>query len=155
MANVLNRSTKRYMKSVNTPDFPEEDWIINPDLSAVSSTPQKYWKIVGDAVLEMTTEEKAVVDAATASITPALEENYQVDTYNAKNYLATSTWYKTKVNDGEYADTCRDITYTYSDNSLVMETERKYAMDGSVMSTSTKNYFSDTAAKKIIVEKGV
>lgn len=66
MADVLNRTTKQYLKSVNTPDFPVIDWIINPDLSGVlPQEPQsKYWNIAGDVVTEMTPAEKAAVDAA-------------------------------------------------------------------------------------------
>ena len=66
MANVINRTTKQYLRSVNTPDFPVEDWIINPDLSALESVPQKYWKVVGDTVVEMDQAEKDAVDAALA-----------------------------------------------------------------------------------------
>ena len=64
MSNVLNRTTKEYRTSVNTPDYPEVTWIINPDLSAVQSVPVKYWKIVGDTVTEMNQSEKDAVDAA-------------------------------------------------------------------------------------------
>jgi len=62
MADVLNRLTKQLLLSVNTPEYPAMEWIINPDLSAVSSVPWRYWKIVGDSVVEMTAEEKAIVD---------------------------------------------------------------------------------------------
>lgn len=68
MANVLNRNTGDYLISVNTPDFPETDWIINPDLSQVASVPSLYWKITGDEVSEMSPSEKAAVDAAAAAI---------------------------------------------------------------------------------------
>ena len=59
MAIVLNRTAgnsgsypydKDLRSSVNTPDFPEVDWIINPDLSAVDGQPSKYWDISGDTV---------------------------------------------------------------------------------------------------------
>lgn len=63
MANVLNRITGEYLKSVNTPDYSTTDWIINPDLSGVSGVPVRYWKIAEDAVSEMTELEKHVVDA--------------------------------------------------------------------------------------------
>jgi len=71
MANVINRTTKQYLRSVNTPKYPVALWIINPDMSEVQSTPKEYWKISGDLVLEMTSEEKAVVNAANliASVT--------------------------------------------------------------------------------------
>lgn len=62
MANVINRSTLEYKTSVNTPDFPTDAWIINPDLSALTNVSTKYWKIEGDNVLEMNASEKAVVD---------------------------------------------------------------------------------------------
>ncbi len=58
MANVVNRTTKQYLTSVNTPDFPTEDWIINPDLSAVAGVPSKFWNITGDVITEMSDAEK-------------------------------------------------------------------------------------------------
>lgn len=43
MADVINRTTNEFRKSVNTPDFDEADWLINPDLSDVSDVPNQYW----------------------------------------------------------------------------------------------------------------
>ena len=63
MSDVVNRITCEHLKSVNTPDYPIEDWVINPDLSSLSDIPTKYWKCEGDLVLEMTQGEKDVVDA--------------------------------------------------------------------------------------------
>jgi hypothetical protein len=64
MANVLNRTAgvafpykKDYRTSVNEPDFPEVDWIWDPDLSAVAGQPSIYWDITGDVV--------SLVDGAT------------------------------------------------------------------------------------------
>ena len=74
MANVLNRNTREYLVSVNTPDYPETEWIINPDLSQVESVPQIYWKVSGDTVISMTPSEIAAVDAereAAAKAPPA------------------------------------------------------------------------------------
>ena len=64
MANVLNRTTKQYLTSVSTPDYPTGDWIINPDLSATTGEPNKYWVITGDVVSVMKQSEKDTVDAA-------------------------------------------------------------------------------------------
>jgi hypothetical protein len=50
--------------SVNTPDYPSADWIINPDLSALTGVQRKWWKIVGDDVLEMEQAEKDLLAAA-------------------------------------------------------------------------------------------
>lgn len=61
MANVIHRTTKQYLQSVNTPEYDPAEWIINPVLPDVA---QKYWKISGDSVLEMNQSEKDAVDAA-------------------------------------------------------------------------------------------
>lgn len=82
MANVLNKVTKEYLRSVNTPDYDPEQWLINPEVSLLQPD-SRYWVIesntvqVGyDDILEqpimetvfsvrdMTVEEKAVYDAA-------------------------------------------------------------------------------------------
>lgn len=81
MADVLNRTTKVYLQSVNTPDFDVADWIINPDLSLV--LPQEpnsiYWNIVGDVVTEMTQPEKDAVNAAEATAQTATNRQRAVD----------------------------------------------------------------------------
>lgn len=61
MANVLHRITKKYLESVNTPDYPTEDWIINPVLPNCKSS---EWVIEGDVVRETTQAEKAANFAA-------------------------------------------------------------------------------------------
>jgi len=67
MANVLEKSTMRYMKSVNTTDYMTPAYLINPDLSAVDGVSAKYWKLDGDSVLEMDAAEKQAVDDAEAA----------------------------------------------------------------------------------------
>lgn len=64
MANVLNRGTKEYLRSVHDPDYPVQDWIHNPDLSAVAGFPSRYWVITGDSVSLMTQAARGAVDAA-------------------------------------------------------------------------------------------
>lgn len=64
MASVLNRATKQYLESTNTPDYPPAEWILNPDISAVVGQPTKYWRIVGDIVSLLTQAERDAVDAA-------------------------------------------------------------------------------------------
>jgi hypothetical protein len=66
MADVVSRtgSPLQYLKSVHTPDFPIGQWIHNPDLSALTGVPVRYWKVSGDIVSEMGAGEKAAVDAA-------------------------------------------------------------------------------------------
>lgn len=63
MASVLHRVTKQVLPSVNTPDYDPVDWIINPDLSAVTGLLAKYWVIEGDTIRAATTEEHSAIDA--------------------------------------------------------------------------------------------
>lgn len=70
MANVLHKTAVPvdYRESVNTPDFPEVDWFINPDISAVENVDKKYWaRPLTDPVTEMTQAEKDVIDASEAA----------------------------------------------------------------------------------------
>lgn len=64
MANVLNRTTRQFLASVNSPDYPVGQWIINPDLTAVVGFDSRYWTITGDAVTLMSVGERTTVDAA-------------------------------------------------------------------------------------------
>jgi predicted NACHT family NTPase len=64
MANVLNRTTKQFLTSANTPDYPVEAWIIEPDMSAVVGFGSQYWVITGDVVSLMTQQQRDAVDAA-------------------------------------------------------------------------------------------
>lgn len=59
MSNVINKTTLEYKTSVNTPDFPTKDWIINPVLPTCE---KKYWKIKSGKIAEMTAGEKATID---------------------------------------------------------------------------------------------
>ena len=58
MSNVLNRITKEYKLSVNTPDYSDIDWIINPDISLVEGSPVTDWVIDGDTVRLINAAEK-------------------------------------------------------------------------------------------------
>jgi hypothetical protein len=77
MADLLHRTTKRLLLSVNTPTYvpawrkgepaPEDgDWIVNPDLAAVKGLPTKYWRLDGNKVSPMDDAEQAAVDQAEA-----------------------------------------------------------------------------------------
>lgn len=58
MSSVLNRTTKQFLTSVNTPDYDPAQWIIKPNLSAVGGIAQKFWIVEGDSVRGMTDAEK-------------------------------------------------------------------------------------------------
>ena len=63
MASALNRTTRQFVTSVNTPDFPVGQWIINPDMSAVTGFGSQYWIITGDVVTLMDSAARSAVDA--------------------------------------------------------------------------------------------
>lgn len=67
MANIVlfTNNIAQYLPSINTPDYENNpDVLIDPDLSGVEGVPIKYWKRVGNKVVEMTVIEKqALADA--------------------------------------------------------------------------------------------
>jgi hypothetical protein len=67
MAAVLNRTSKVYIPSANTPDYPVAQWIINPDMSLVEGFPSQYWIITGDIVTLMDQTQRDAVDAQALS----------------------------------------------------------------------------------------
>jgi len=67
MASVLNRATKELKLSANTVEHPVAQWIINPDLSAVTGQPSRYWTITGDAITLMSQAERDAVDTTVLS----------------------------------------------------------------------------------------
>ena len=69
MATVLNRTTKELRRSVNTPDYDEAGWIIDPDLTQVEGFPAKYWIIEsGDIITLADTATQAAIDAALETV---------------------------------------------------------------------------------------
>ena len=83
--NVLNRTTKQYLQSANTPDYPIADWIHNPDMLQVVGYESKYWIITGDNVYLMDQAARDAVDAA--------ELVAQKDA-EADNFDAAGTYFK-------------------------------------------------------------
>lgn len=65
MADVYNRVTGEFRRSVNTPDFVFEgsDWFVAPR-AAVEAIPEKYRKVLKGGVVEMNAAEKLAVDNA-------------------------------------------------------------------------------------------
>lgn len=62
MSIAINRNTKKILNNIYTGFLNPVEWLINPDLSAVSNLKQKYWKLVGDSVVAMNDTEKAQAD---------------------------------------------------------------------------------------------
>jgi hypothetical protein len=75
------------VRSANTPDYPTDDWLVNPSgLAALESgsVPKKYWKLTGggDDLEEMTTGEKTAVDDSAEYLDP--EKDRRVAEINAR-----------------------------------------------------------------------
>ena len=67
MTTAINRTTFKYYTNVSD-SLDQNEWLINPDLVYVSGVPQKYWKVVGNNVLEMTDVEKNLKDQWEAEV---------------------------------------------------------------------------------------
>lgn len=84
MANFLNRTTKELRRSAgNAAQFPESEWIRNPDLGGVEGVLPAYWKISGDVVSAMTPAEAAAADAAAAEALAAAQKQAAIATVDA------------------------------------------------------------------------
>jgi len=108
MSNVINRVTKEFKKSVNTPDFSEVDWIINPILPKCE---QKYWKIDGNSVLEMTDEEKDIAYPTKTEIEINMAEMVMIRV-KRDALLRETDW--TQVNDSPLKDNVEILAYRQS-----------------------------------------
>lgn len=64
MARVVNKTTLEHIELANTPDYPTDDWLINPSISIWDTVEKKYTKSDGTDVVEMNAGEKTAVDAA-------------------------------------------------------------------------------------------
>jgi len=155
MADVINRTTLQYLQSINTPDYPDIDWIVNPDLSGLIGIPQKYWKIVGDTVVQMDTTEQAAVDASIANATSAIGTNYLTTTYNSTNQLITETWYRDRTGTGSYTTKVKETNYTYVGNSMTQAVTNYFSLGGTILSSQTTNYFTDLDSKVTYMENNL
>jgi hypothetical protein len=81
MSSVLHKTTKQLIPSVNTPDYMDGNWIINPDLSAVVGIPTKYWAIdtipAVPAVYETLTDPETL-EQYQSLVSEAIPESYVV-----------------------------------------------------------------------------
>ena len=92
MANVLNRTTgnsgvypysKDYRQSVseNETDYPQSEWIWDPDLSEVELFDDIYWDISGDLVTLAAPGERSNRDADIAAQKQLTDNQQQKDAY--------------------------------------------------------------------------
>lgn len=122
MANVLNRITKQYLKSVNTPDYHKSEWIINPVLPVCNP---KYYIIEGDTVREMDAAEKNELSYSTESSIYLITEKQLLININGHDYETN-----TNAIINPTMPVC-DIKYTKAvDDSIIeMSDEEKHVVD--------------------------
>lgn len=91
MSDVLNRTTKEFLRSVNDPDYPTADWIIEPMVGAqrmrdwIDPSQRRtstYVDIAGDVVTEMSDVDKDAVDAAAAAAADLARKAAAKDEYD-------------------------------------------------------------------------
>ena len=122
MANVINRITRQYLKSVNTPDYMDGNWLINPILPDCKPLD---WVIEGDIVRESTQDEKDALIYATESTVYLITEKQLLTNINGNGYKANSNAIINPT-----VPSC-DIKYTkVTDNVIVeMTQEEKDVVD--------------------------
>lgn len=89
MATVFDRATLERREGVPAASYDPAGWLIDPDLSAVTGVPDDYWKIVGNAVVEMSVAEKTAKDAQILGIekkSRLYEFEIAVDSYTHEHY---------------------------------------------------------------------
>lgn len=69
----------QYLKSVSPTEFRDDpDALINPDVSAVSDVPLRYWKRTGNTIAEMSPDEKKSIDDALLAERQASADSFGV-----------------------------------------------------------------------------
>ena len=122
MSNVIHRVTKQYLRSQNTPNFPESEWIINPILP---NCDPKYYVIEGNIVREMNKSEKNELVYSTESSVYLISERQLLTNINGHDYKSDLNAIINPI-----MPNC-NIKYTkvIDSNIIEMTTEEKYIID--------------------------
>ncbi len=95
MANAINRTTLAIETRVNryNPPYNGAGWLLlGSNITAEQAIPKKYRKIVSEAVVEMDSAEKAVVDASAIASTKDAEANMLVGKMKKPTILDSTAW---------------------------------------------------------------
>ena len=159
MGTVINRTTKKLYRSVNTPDYPTDEWIQNPDLSNVNDVSQLYWKLVGDDVVEMDQSEKDAIDEAQSEkVSFGLHQiNYELhseDEYLRGKLVARRTY--AKADESSLSVLVEEELFVYTGSSLISSSRTAYSSsDGGIILTESFDYYSDRQSNGIMKVKKV
>jgi hypothetical protein len=101
MADVVHRTTKEHLRSVNTGLYPTANWIINPDLTGLYdpatrsyTVPIRHWKITGDVVSTMTAGE---IDVDATLLTRAKRQKRRAIDARTNALIAQGVVFATKT----------------------------------------------------------
>ena len=83
---IVANKVINYFDSFDTSYYLSGNYLINPDLSAVSEVEQKYWKVDTGAVVEMSTEEKEDIDDYNNEQSEANDKRYDFEKRELKYY---------------------------------------------------------------------
>lgn len=83
---IVANKVINYFESFDTSYYLSGNYLINPDLSAVSEVEQKYWKVDTGAVVEMSTEEKEDIDDYNNEQSEANDKRYDFEKRELKYY---------------------------------------------------------------------
>lgn len=163
MADVLNRTTKEFIRNVDEADYNAIDWLINPDLSGVKHIRKKYWKIVGNTVLEMDAIEKEAIDYTEKT---AIFSNLNPKIGDVVSYSFTDTglnirnrWLTYMGNDRSnrnpaiitYKSRLQSIYFSNASDNILIQMQLHGMTDGdSILKTSL--YAMNRSFNKIITE---
>lgn len=120
---VVNRVIA-YLKSVNTPDYGAGNYLVNPNLSAVSGIDEKYWKVDTVSVVEMNTAEKEAIDEYLSAQAESADQYGNSEEQN-KKYWQMIGRLRRRIADGDWtistAEADEFIEDLLKDNNMLID----------------------------------
>jgi len=139
---VENRVTA-YMQSVNTPDYENNPQaLINPDLSQVIGTDQKYWMVDSSSVQIMGDSDKTAIDTWMQE-GETQEKNFKIISYDSKWRISSETWYAQQDASGNYSGVAEVTSYTYQGNKITGQTTSVFNRCGGVISSEAVSFYTN------------
>jgi len=83
MSTVVNKKTFEVIQFANTPNYINNDWLINPTLPTCD---KKFWVLENDVIREMTQDEKNILFYRTNSTIYLIEEKQLLENKNGYDY---------------------------------------------------------------------
>jgi hypothetical protein len=143
--NIVTNKVTKYLQSVNTPDYEnEQNILINPDVSLLINISIKYWKVNNNNIIEMSSNEKTLIDNINKAKT-LREKKYKISIYDNNQRLNNIIFYDTDNNDGTYSGKAEETTYEYFNNTTILINKKieNFYFDGTIYKTENYNYYKN------------